>query len=587
MSVSAPTIRFGTRGSALARTQTDLVADRLRAIHPEVAHRAVIIRTEGDQDQTTPLTVLGGRGVFTSALQDALRRRSIDAAVHSAKDLPTERPAGLTIAALLAREDPRDVFVSRHGCPLAELGPSPVIGTSSRRRAVQLRRLRLDARVVDLRGNIDTRLRKALDGDLDGIVLAAAGVARMGWTDRITEYLPLEIAVPSPGQGALAVEIRAEERGPARFLTELDEFTVSIAVRVERAFLRGIGGGCTSPVGAYASVEGEAIRLLGMIASEDGERVEWVDHRLGLDVAEEAARTLAGDLLQRVQQRAHATAQVADHHALALSGKRVLITRGDDDDPLAMLVAERGGEPVVVPTIRIVGPSEPEALVEAVGRLDQGEFDWVVFTSGNAVDHVLTWLDRDSAPISDHTKVAAVGSATATRLEAKGIDVALVPDPFTGEALVTAMIAAGVQGSAALFPHGDLASDTVPSGLAQAGARVETVEAYRTEPVTGLESDVLADLLTRPVDVAIFLSPSSVRNLVSLLAESLEVLDDAIIACIGPVTARAARDLELTVHIEPDQSTIPEMVAAIERYLAGRTPEAALARQPSSERSLL
>ncbi|HEV2109689.1 MAG TPA: hydroxymethylbilane synthase, partial [Thermomicrobiales bacterium] len=200
-SAAPRTIRLGTRGSALARAQCDLVRKLIRDQHPGIGVETVLIRTEGDADKHSPLTVIGGRGVFTSALQDALRLRRIDAAVHSAKDLPSQDAPGLRFAAFLAREDPRDVLVSRHGCSLAELPPAPLIGTSSRRRATQIRYARPDARVTELRGNVDTRLRKAHSGPLDGIVLAAAGITRMGWDPQISEYLPLDHFVPAPGQG--------------------------------------------------------------------------------------------------------------------------------------------------------------------------------------------------------------------------------------------------------------------------------------------------------------------------------------------------------------------------------------------------
>lgn len=569
MTELAATIRFGTRGSALARAQTDLVIARLRALHPELAAHPVVIRTEGDRDQATSLTVIGGRGVFTSALQDALRQRRIDAAVHSAKDLPTDRPSDLSLVAFLAREDARDVFVSRHGCPLSELAPYPVVGTSSRRRAVQVRRLRPDARIVDLRGNVDTRLRKALESDLDGIVLAAAGVHRMGWSDRISAYLPLEIAVPSPGQGALAVEIRSDEGGPARRLDEINESVVSDAVGVERAFLRGTGGGCTTPVGAHAVVEGNEVRLLAMLASDDGTRVEWIDVRLDRDGAEEEAYRRAAELVREVNRAPHIAPRVLDREERPLAGQRVLVTRGSTDDLLSTLIAERGGVPVVLPTTRIEGPADPAALDRAVRRLVAGAYDWVVFTSKNAVAQVAARLHA-AEPLPGRVQVAAVGGATATRLEEHGVRVDVVPPAFTGEALVEALARSGVRGAAVLFPRGNLARETVPAGLEKAGALVHAVEAYRTVPVDSLDPDVLRDLRAAPVDVAVFLSPSSVTTLHTLLGDFAELLASAVIACIGPVTAETARAAGLTVHVEPTVSTIPATVAAIERHLADR-----------------
>ena len=181
-------VRFGTRGSALALAQTRLAADRFRAAHPGRAVEIRVISTEGDVDKTSPLTEIGGRGVFTNAIEVAILRGEVDAAIHSAKDLPSAVHPAVPIVAYPDRDDPRDVLISRHGTTLDLLPPQPVIGTSSRRREVQILRLRPDARIVNIRGNIDTRLRKAEGPTFDGIVLAAAGIRRMGWQDRICEY---------------------------------------------------------------------------------------------------------------------------------------------------------------------------------------------------------------------------------------------------------------------------------------------------------------------------------------------------------------------------------------------------------------
>src|SRR3954465_4492209 len=205
---SGRTIRFGTRGSQLALAQTRLTIERFQAIHPEIEAEIHVVRTTGDADRTSPLNEIGGRGVFTNELEEALLRGEIDAAVHSAKDLPSRVHPGAPIVAFPLRDDPRDVLATRHGLPLPQLPSHPVVGTSSRRRDAQIRRLRPDVRIENIRGNIDTRLRKAEGADYDAIVLAAAGVHRMGWQERIQEYFPVDVVVPSPGQGAIAVQTK-------------------------------------------------------------------------------------------------------------------------------------------------------------------------------------------------------------------------------------------------------------------------------------------------------------------------------------------------------------------------------------------
>ncbi|MCD6059274.1 MAG: hemD [Thermomicrobiales bacterium] len=331
-------LRFGTRGSALALAQTRLAADRFRAAHPGRAVEICVISTEGDVDKTSPLTEIGGRGVFTNAIEAAILRGEVDAAIHSAKDLPSAIHPAVPIVAYPDRDDPRDVLISRHGTTLDLLPPQPVIGTSSRRREVQILRLRPDARVVNIRGNIDTRLRKAEGTTFDGIVLAAAGIRRMGWQDRICETFPAERLVPSPGQGAIAIQARAGSDAAA-LLETIDDPFVSTSVDIERAFLAAIGVGCTFPVGAYAAASDKGIRLIAMLHGWNGED---------------------GDL----------------------KGARVVVTRPRRQaGPLIASLLQRGAEPLPLPAIRIEPIGDTAELDLTINDALRGAFDWCVFTS--------------------------------------------------------------------------------------------------------------------------------------------------------------------------------------------------------------
>ncbi len=269
-------VRVGTRGSALALAQTALTIAALMAVDPDTSYAPAIIRTEGDRDKTTPLTVLGGQGVFTVALQEALLRGEVEMAVHSAKDLPPVTPKGLVLAAFLERADPRDVFISRHGVGLAMLWPGARVGTSSRRRAVQARAINPHIEIIELRGNLDTRLRKSTEAEYDGIIVAAAGLDRMGWQERITEYLPVDRFVPSPGQGALGIECREDDTGLRAVLARVDHGPTRIAVTAERAVLSAAGAGCTMPLAAYAEIQEEMLRLWGMAADSDDANLRWI-----------------------------------------------------------------------------------------------------------------------------------------------------------------------------------------------------------------------------------------------------------------------------------------------------------------------
>ncbi|HSB15283.1 MAG TPA: hydroxymethylbilane synthase [Bryobacteraceae bacterium] len=261
-------LTIGSRGSQLALWQARWIEGRLEAFGERA--RIEIIKTTGDKITDVPLAKVGTKGLFTKEIEEALLDRRIDVAVHSLKDLPTEMPEGLVIAAVPERQDPCDALVGRK---LADLPPGAKVGTSSLRRVAQIRALRPDIVIESVRGNVDTRLRKLDEGMYDAIVLAAAGLKRLGWESRIAEILPPEVMCPAVGQGALAVETRGDGGTGQQVCARLNHETTRIAVAAERALLGALGGGCQVPIGAYATCEGETLRLLGLVASPDGETV--------------------------------------------------------------------------------------------------------------------------------------------------------------------------------------------------------------------------------------------------------------------------------------------------------------------------
>lgn len=267
-------IRFGTRGSALALWQTKYVMAALTDANPTVTPAYEIYSTKGDRVIDVPLPQVGGKGLFTAELEAALHAANIDCAVHSLKDLPTEQPAGLTLGAIMPRADARDVLISRSGKTLLELPQGAVIGTSSHRRAAQLKAIRPDIHLADIRGNVDTRIKKALNpsGPYDAIMLASAGLDRLGFVDVITERLPVDAMLPAPGQGAVAVQMRAAWDGITHF-TALHCTTTALCVMAERAFLARLGGGCSVPVAAYAVVNNGVVEVTGRVCALDGSTV--------------------------------------------------------------------------------------------------------------------------------------------------------------------------------------------------------------------------------------------------------------------------------------------------------------------------
>jgi len=263
-------LTFATRPSALARWQTDYVINLLKTAWPDLTCNTEIITTKGDRVLDKPLFEIGGKGLFTYELEEALHTGRIHAAVHSLKDLPTEDAPGLTIGTIPARADARDVWVCPDGYTLVTLPEGAVVGTSSLRRKAQLLARRPDLNIQPIRGNVDTRLRKVQEGQYDAIVLASAGLTRLGLQNHITAYLTLDEMLPAPGQGALAVQCREDDEETLEILHALEHTPTRQAAIAERTFLDALGGGCSLPVGAYATLIGATLYLRGVVASPDG-----------------------------------------------------------------------------------------------------------------------------------------------------------------------------------------------------------------------------------------------------------------------------------------------------------------------------
>ena len=299
-------LRIGTRGSALALWQANHIRERLAQLHG-IESEIVRIRTSGDNFATASIAQLnaqsGMKGVFIKEIEDALLGGAVDLAVHSMKDVPTETPAGLIFSAITKREDARDCLISRNGRSLQHLPPGARIGTSSLRRQAQLRHFRSDLEMADLRGNVDTRLKKLAAGDFDAIVLAMAGVNRLGASSQITQVLGPETMLPAVGQGALGIETRADDRETSQFASALDDAETRACVAAERALLRELEGGCQVPLGAYARNEGSEILLEAVVFSLDGKEFVRGEDRGPAASAEEIGKRLARNLIERGADR--------------------------------------------------------------------------------------------------------------------------------------------------------------------------------------------------------------------------------------------------------------------------------------------
>ena len=325
-------IKIGTRGSPLALYQANWVKEQLVRADPDLKVTLLKIKTTGDKIQDAPLAKVGGKGLFVKEIEEALIRKRIDLAVHSIKDVPTEFPEGLHLAAITKREDPRDVLISKEGRGLKDLPQRAKLGTSSLRRQAQILHYRSDLDIVPLRGNLDTRLRKLDELNLDAIVLALAGVRRMGLSDRITEILPPEVSLPAIGQGALGIETRIGDSRIEERVRFLDDPESSVAVRGERAFLKRLGGGCQVPIAAFGRMEHTTFRIDGLVGMTDGTRL--IKHRMEgpPQEAEAIGRRLAEFLLD------HGAKEILDH--LYLRPTDVILRVGQGNKPIVMRMHE-------------------------------------------------------------------------------------------------------------------------------------------------------------------------------------------------------------------------------------------------------
>ena len=290
-------IIIGSRGSRLALTQAESVLSRLKEANPHLQFSLSKIVTEGDRNPRLSLDRMAGVGVFVKELEAALLDGRIDLAVHSLKDLPTEIPEGLCLAAVAERLDPRDILASRSG-RLAELAPGSRIGTGSIRRTVQLVAYRPDLEVRSVRGNVDTRLRKVASGELDGVILAATAMLRLGWEDRITEYLPLEHFLPPAGQGALGIEIQANDEEIGELVSRLNHQPTWQSVVAERTFLSALGGGCRAPIATLGTVKGNTLKLRGMVSDASGQKILSASAEGNATTPEQLGIQLAGKMLK-------------------------------------------------------------------------------------------------------------------------------------------------------------------------------------------------------------------------------------------------------------------------------------------------
>ncbi|MGK2851206.1 MAG: hydroxymethylbilane synthase [Candidatus Limnocylindrales bacterium] len=561
------TIRIGTRGSALALVQAQLVAAALGESGVDVGIEA--IATDGDR--RSPDTTWG-EGAFVTAIEQALLSGTVDVAVHSAKDVPTDEDPRLTIAAYLPREWPEDVLVLQVGMRATGLDALPVgarVGTDSPRRSAFLRAARPDLSVHPLHGNVDTRLRRLDAGETDALVLAAAGLRRLGRADRISSVLGFATMPSAPGQGALAIQIRTADAATRRAVAALDDADTRRSVEAERRLLRASGGGCRAPIGALGRIVDGRLELRAGFASVDGRiavtaSVEPATDRAGVSLKEQddaAIATVLGDIAARAAERASA---MADRPVVVVT-RPVAASAGT-----VLALVDRGVAPVVVPTIAFALPDHHDlaALDSAFNAARPAS--WVVLTSVRAVEAL---VDRaagfgPSALASLGSRWAAVGEATARAARTAGLVIDFQPETATGRSLADGLPLS--VGGRIVVPRGDLADTDLPRRLIERGARVEELVVYRTIEGPTSSSASLRLALARTPAAVVMSSGSAVRGWLRLAeaqGQGDRVRSIPVVA-IGPTTAREARSHGMRVLAEATSPATADITDAVVAALA-------------------
>ena len=543
----ASPIRLGTRASLLARTQSASVGDALA----EIAGRPweeVHIRTDGD-DTTASLNQPGNPGLFVSALRRALLAREVDVIVHSFKDLPSAPEPGISLAAVPERENARDVLVSHDGLTLATLPEGARVGTSSPRRSAMLLAQRPDLRIEPIRGNVDTRIRKALEGDVDAVVLAYAGIARIGRLEVISEILDPELVVPAPAQGALAVECR--EGDPlAPLIAQLQDPRARLTTAAEREVLVGIAAECTTAAGAYATFNGSHLSLIAELFDEAQHSRVRITREVGLTEIS-AARALG--------------LYAASKLTLASDVNPVLLVRANDNEADQEALAALGLGSISDSYLNMSTSLSRSNADVLLARLEEG-VDWLVVTSQIAMPSWATLVGRDRLTTaladakSTGMRIAVVGAKTAESVRDFGVTIDLIPVLQSAAGLLAELPTGG---GSLVFPHGSIAMRALPDGLAKRGWQVTEGVVYETsvvrpEPVstTLLRNDDMSAIILR--------SPSAARAVAQHLGRRISIP----VIVSGPTTAEAATALGFNVAAIASSPSAQDMAAAVKAVVA-------------------
>lgn len=559
-------IRVGTRGSKLALYQAYKVKEELERQFKDITFEIAIIKTKGDIILDVPLSKIGDKGLFTKELEIALFNNEIDLAVHSLKDLPTVFPAGAKLGAVLKRGEARDALVSLNNRKISDLTANDVIATSSLRRKAQLLRINKDFKIVEIRGNVNTRIRKMQEGYCDVMVMAAAGLQRLGMSEYISELIASETMIPACSQGAIAIEIRDNDTFIEEILSEINDRDTWIATEAERAFLRSLEGGCQIPVGSYSRIDGDKFYIKGFISSIDGSEYFKESASGDINNAVEIATQLAKSLYNRggkeileIIRNVNLTEKINE---LPLKNKIIISTRATESgDTLPDLLQAQGAKILSLPMIEVKQSMLNDSEKNILKNLNS--YNWIFFTSKNGVVNFFKHLIdvKGNTELSKTLKIAAIGNKTALELEYYGFSAHFISEGNTSEELLEQFYKSeNPDNLKVLLSLGNLANDTLLNRLSKEN-EVKRINVYNTLKPDKTDESILETIKNDIYDLILFTSPSTFQNFCSFI--DADILRKLKIASIGSTTTKAILDADIKPLVTASKSNAEGLCESI------------------------
>ncbi len=563
-------IRIGTRGSKLALYQAYRVKEELDSQFPHLQSEIVIIKTKGDKILDVALSKIGDKGLFTKELETALFNDEIDMAVHSLKDLPTTFPEGAKLGAVLKRGETRDAFVSVDGRKLHEMGADDVIATSSLRRKAQLLMINKDLKIVEIRGNVNTRIRKMQEGYCSAMVMAAAGLQRLEMDEHISEIIDFEDMVPACGQGAIAIEIRNNDPEIENLMKSINHEETMATSHAEREFLKTLEGGCQIPVGSFSKIKGDKFSITGFISNIDGSQfikqsaIGFVNdaYKIAVQLANNIYNKGGKEILEQVRAENHQT-QAKNKK---LEGKVVISTRPTDaDDNLPELLANEGAKVISFPMIEIKSVPLDSNQKQALKNLEQ--YHWVFFTSKHGVVHFFRKLNevQGNTDLPPSLKIGVIGKKTAVELDYYGYAANFINQGNTSADMLEQFHKEiSPIGLNFLIPIAKLTDDALEKSLSE-NNKVTRVSIYDTILPAKVDQDIIQQIKNKQYDLILFTSPSTFYNFSKIMR--LKKDENIPMASIGKTTTKAIQNAGFEPVATASTSTVEGLCETVVNYL--------------------